>query len=427
MSEPPRRWRLSWLWLTILGLALVVILIVLWMGRRGDLDAVEARGRTMGVESTWASAGAAVSAQPVVDAWKRLHQLATSLKSYGDSGSVYGNVVKPGVPLPAELVRHHAALPAARLAELDTLCDGLPADGVSVLIEFDFLTPLERISTGRQLSRLMSERTALAAPDEAVRLLRRHLTIITAEPPRTLIQGLVAVSCLAMWQQSLACHLADAGLDRPAVADLADRARIWLDAAMDDTWCGEYRFVYTSVLQIAAGDPRYDSGMLPQLGLPDWLDGHGLHRPLIRLVRRSVLELDLDMVAAWRSSRDAAARLAAMRAIDARIAALPGWDPQARMLRAVAPAAPLLCMSWIKADTGLRVLAAELRGEAWPLDPSDPGGGRVRRIERDGRLIGYYLLDRNGTDDGGRSGQDACVSLYGELGTPLGSDPVKPR
>ncbi len=47
MSDPPRRWRLSWLGLAALGLVLAVVLFVLWMGSRRDLDAVEARGRAM--------------------------------------------------------------------------------------------------------------------------------------------------------------------------------------------------------------------------------------------------------------------------------------------------------------------------------------------------------------------------------------------
>lgn len=427
MSEPLRRWRMSCLGLTALILMLASILGVLWMSGRGDLDAVEARGRAMGVEPTWAAAGATVSPQPVLDAWKRLHQLANSLKSYSDSGSVSGNQVRPGVPLPPELLLHHAALPAARLAELDALCDGLTADSVIVVLDADFLTPFDTLTSGRQLSRLLSERTALATPGEAVPLMRRHLATITAERPRTLIQGLVAISRLALWQQAASYHLGNAALDREAVAVLADQARLWLDSGIDGAWCGEYRFMHTSATQIAAGDPRYASGLLPQFGMPGWLDGYGLHRPLMRLARGSVLDFDLDVIVAWRSSPDPAARLAAMNALDARRAAMPVWSPRGRLLRSLAPAAALVCSSWAKSDTGLRILAAELRGTPWPIDPTDPAGGLARRIERDGHLIGYYLLSGNGTDEGGRNGKDMCVSLYDELGSPLGSDPVKPR
>jgi hypothetical protein len=425
MSDPPRRWRLSWLGVAAVGLVLAVFLAVLWMTSRGDLDAVEARGRAMGIEPTWAAAGATVSAQPVLDAWKRLHQLATSLKSYADSGSTYGTVVKPGVPLSVELIRHHAALPAAQLAELDALCDGFTPDSVTDRLDFDILSPMDTLTSGRLLSRLMSERTALARPEDAATLLRRHLAAITAERPRTLIQGLVANSRLAIWQQAATYHLASSGLERETVAALADQARLWLDVRSEDMWCGEYRFMHTTAIQIAAGDPRYARGLLPQLGAPDWLDGHGLHRPLMRLARRSVLDFSLDVITAWRSHPDPAARLVAMQAMDAEVAALPAWNPRCRLLRTLAPATALVSTSWAKTDTGLRVLAAELRGTPWPVDPTDPAGGRVRRIERDGQLIGYYLLNSNGIDDGGRIGTDACVSLYEPLGNPKASDPVK--
>lgn len=426
MPPAPRRWFMSWLALAILAVVLVGGLAVLWMGGRGDLEAVEARGRAMGVPPTWTEAGAVLSPKPVRDAWSRLHQLATSLHSYQDTHSGQGNQARPGMPLSPELRKHHAVLDAVRLAELDALCAGLPGDGVSTLVESDFLTALPLVQAGRELTRLMAERTALATPDQVVALARLHLAAITAEQPRTLIQVLVANSRLAYWQQAASCRLGDAELDRAALADAAAQARAWLDAAMDAAWCGEYRFVRTTALAIAAGDPRYATGLLPEFGFPAWLDGHGLHRPLMRLARRSVLEADLDMIAAWRSSTTPAARLAAMHALTSRLTTAPAWDLRARVAMTLVPAGELVCTSWAKTDVGLRVLEAELRGTPWPLDPTDPAGGMVHRVERGGRLIGYYLLGRNGGDDGGVPGRDDCVSLYEPLGSPKAADPVPP-
>lgn len=82
--------------------------------------------------------------------------------------------------------------------------------------------------------------------------------------------------------------------------------------------------------------------------------------------------------------------------------------------------------SWVRNDASLRVLAAELRGKGWPLDPTDPTGGTVRRIERGGRLIGFCLLGKNGTYDGMRPFKDDCFSLYEPLGTERASDPWIP-
>lgn len=403
--------------------ALAVLAAVLWMGSRSDLDAVEARGTAIGVPATWTAAGVAPSSRPVLSDWQRLHQLAAANLAYADSPGVLGSPLRACLPPPPELARHHAGLPAAALAEIDDLCAGLRPDAVTTNLDVDMLSPMPLLSEGRHLSRLMQERTALADPPAAQRLLGLHLAAITAEHPRTLIGALVAFSRLALWQTSAIGRLRDPGLDRSALADQADATRRWLAAGMDSAWCGEYRFMRTTAEQIAAGDPRYATGLLPQFDLPNWLDGHGLHRPLVRLVRRDLLELSLDNIAAWRSAPDAAGRLAALRAIEARVAGMPRWTPSGRALQTLAPATATVCGAWAKADAGLALLAAELRGTAWPQDPTDPAGGPIRRIERDGRLIGYYLLGRNGADDGGRPDKDLCTALYEPLGKTRAADP----
>ncbi|MBN8527459.1 MAG: hypothetical protein J0M02_19165, partial [Planctomycetes bacterium] len=100
--------------------------------------------------------------------------------------------------------------------------------------------------------------------------------------------------------------------------------------------------------------------------------------------------------------------------------------PSGRALQTLAPAGTTVCGAWAKADASLALLAAELRGTTWPQDPTDPAGGTIRRIEREGRLIGYYLLGRNGTDDGGRPDKDLCTALYEPLGKIRASDPWQP-
>ena len=70
------------------------------------------------------------------------------------------------------------------------------------------------------------------------------------------------------------------------------------------------------------------------------------------------------------------------------------------------------------------MLAAELRATAWPIDQLDPAGKPVRRVERDGRLIGAYSVGADGVDDEGHAQTDRCWPLYAPLGTPKAGDPL---
>ncbi len=61
------------------------------------------------------------------------------------------------------------------------------------------------------------------------------------------------------------------------------------------------------------------------------------------------------------------------------------------------------------------LLAAELDGDPWPVDPFDPASRPLRRVERDGRVIGAYSVGDNGVDDGGSAKLDWIFDLYGEV------------
>jgi hypothetical protein len=67
------------------------------------------------------------------------------------------------------------------------------------------------------------------------------------------------------------------------------------------------------------------------------------------------------------------------------------------------------------------LVLAELRGTPWPRDWFDPSGSPIRRIERDGRLIGAYSIGDDGVDGGGSRSGDICWPLYEMLGSPLAS------
>ena len=80
-------------------------------------------------------------------------------------------------------------------------------------------------------------------------------------------------------------------------------------------------------------------------------------------------------------------------------------------------------MEHLKTTLNLRLLSADLAGTAWPVDPDDPAGVILRKIHRDGRLIGAYSVGPDGRDDGGDTRNDWCFALREQLGSPKASDP----
>jgi hypothetical protein len=78
----------------------------------------------------------------------------------------------------------------------------------------------------------------------------------------------------------------------------------------------------------------------------------------------------------------------------------------------------------LRCTTGLRLLAADLTGTPWPVDPGDPAGTPLRPITRDGVIIGAYGFGEDGLDGSGARNTDWCWPLRARLGYPKASDPL---
>lgn len=422
-----RSWRLPWyLWLA--GIAVCLLgLGAWWLSSDRDLLAFDAKARAAGVLPTWAEVGLTASPPARIARWNRLMQLAESVKSYQ-----YSCDWRPraGEANPPELVGHHNALPTSDLAELLTLCDELTPGVILRQTTISYDTNLDDLAPIRLLCRLLAERIALASDVEVACESQRLLTAAAAQQTTSLIGVLVRHSCLAIWQSAVARRLDSPGIDRERLAGDADRARLLLAADLATCLDGEVRFCRDLLQRLQNGEPKVVMEFEGYLDLPRWLHGMGLGRTWARMGRRQVLDLLLDSAVAWNGAVDFPARTKALGVVQHRIEALPEWQPAARLTQIMIPAVGLIHESWIKADTGLRIIAAELRHTAWPIDPMDPTAKPVRRIERNGRLIGYYLVGRNGVDDGGRvsggsSSNDVCTALYERLGSQMAADPPK--
>jgi hypothetical protein len=61
----------------------------------------------------------------------------------------------------------------------------------------------------------------------------------------------------------------------------------------------------------------------------------------------------------------------------------------------------------------LSLIKAQLLNQPWPIDPFDPAGGRLRRVEHDGKLLGAYSYNINEKDDHGVTPNDLYFPIHG--------------
>jgi hypothetical protein len=151
------------------------------------------------------------------------------------------------------------------------------------------------------------------------------------------------------------------------------------------------------------------SGFGPRLGL--------------RLVRERLLRLKLAWILESRSCRPGFERHAvAARLMTAAIAKPPAFidsntDFSWGSWWGILPDPRRTEQDCTAATIRLKLLAAEISGHEWPIDPYSRSGERLRRIERDGVLIGGYSIGPDERDAGGGRG-DIALALYGHSGLP---------
>lgn len=421
-------WRPTWkVWLALAAIA-IALTGTLWYLSDADLAAIDRRAAAMGVPTTWPAFGLVRSDAARIAEWKRLEVLAAAVASYVDAhpaNSGQPQAPQPGEPAAPELVAHHASLPGRELAALLELSDRLTDRPLVLHTSFDISMDLTEVDASRRICRLFEERVALAEPLQVADETERMIRLATVHQPMSLIHGLVAISECAMWSRAAARRLHEPGVDRQRLGRQAEHGRRWLATAMPQTWRGEFVFIRTMLHDAVRGADGSPAEYISSAFLNPRLARLGLGRPFVRLTRSSALSLALDQLAGIGGPDDHRHRLDALHRFRS---FTPGWL-QAHFHRPAAELLDALMMTasaWAKADIGLAVVQAEAHGTAWPIDPMDPTGHPIRRIERDGRLIGYYFVGTNGIDDGASMyhPRDDCVALYERLGNPRASDPL---
>lgn len=414
MSEVPpgrsavlRGWRL--LGLFALGLAILVTGVVAWWWfDEGDLDAVRARARLDGRAASWDELGLVTADEARLACWRRILVLSKEFKLYQmvAIGKTALPPFKAFAPVPDEMRTHHAAFDATRLAELLALIDQLGDRPLVLRRELTFATPMPEIDAVRGLIRLLAERAALGDVAEAARQCRRAFALCRGFQAQSLIQHLVQISITEIALGMVVARLPDLRKADPALAEDVLATTQGLPDALMPALQGEF------LCALATCRKRtFDDG---------GLGGGSWYMPLaIRVGRRELLDSQLEAMREF-ARHDLLGDLAWANANDAALRKAKGMFPSPSLLlrNAFSPVYGMVIEMSGRAALRGRLVAAELRGEPWPVDSFDPRGATLRPFTRDGVLVGAYSVAKDGVDDGGDAKKDRYFPLYGPHEAP---------
>jgi hypothetical protein len=127
--------------------------------------------------------------------------------------------------------------------------------------------------------------------------------------------------------------------------------------------------------------------------------------------------MHLDWIANARTQSSPSDLISYGQTVEADIDHLRWWWPSEALAKALCGNGDYFFQMTGETQVRLRLLAAELRGQPWPIDPYDPTGRPLRRFERDGQLMGAYTVHKDGIDGSGKRG-DRYYALYGPLEPP---------
>lgn len=407
--------RLSW-WQVLVLIAclfgIFVACLALWLRSDGDLAAVDARARSLGLPSGPADLVFADAAPDRVADWRRLLALGGSLAPWSDTEPGRTWVAQPGAVVPDTLRAHHAALPAAELAELDALLARL---GDAPIDSDRNLAPGAQrldVTALRRLMRLLCERIALAAPDRLPAELAAAAALVPLREPPGLLRLMVAATLAEQWAAAAMLRAADLGAARPQAAELATRLAAIPVAALAPAWRNDLAALRGFA---ADADPDQVWRNLGRGGGTFSLDAWGFAIAL-RSGRARTIELMQDVAAAAGGDPlDLSRQLTAAR-LATQEAARPSWFRPGSLLPAMTlPVAEPVVAAVHAARLRLLLIAAELGGKPWPPDLFAADRAPLRRIERDGRLVGAYTVGPDGHDDGGTVPLDRRWPLYATL------------
>ncbi len=422
------KWLTRWkaLGLSVLGMVLISVALFSWYYySTADLVRVRAEAKALGIPTTWAETGIVVSSPEVIEIYKRIGVLSASLKDY-DSLAPLGKVgagkavrLKPYLPIPQATVDHHASLDPLIIAEYLDLIDRLPREPVALTGERNLKTLYPQIGWARQIVRYQGERILLAAPDQVAREVDRALHYLESQGCHSWSEFLMNASHIENILGQTAERFAEIKSRMPELADRLDRLADSMSTMQIKCFVGE--IVITNAVieqtdQIAAG---WTGSLLSVCGRFTSAWQQIFFGPMVRAGRETLLRHEIEWIQILQRHPSPTELLSSAKRIRDEGKKLSSWMPNEALTKMIISAPPIIFEQTLQCQLRLRLMAAELRGQPWPIDPYDPSGKPLRPFLRDGKLMGAYSVSEDGIDNGGDKRKDRYFPLYGPLEAPV--------
>ena len=379
--------------LSVLGLGGMVVATVFWFFSDGDLRRIEREMASAGLPTTWQELGVKRTDADRVKIYERVTALARVVKPWRPKQG--SSALHPGEPVPIELKTWHEQMPSTELAELLRLIDALPAEQPFLIEDYSVPANTPWIGKGNEVLRLLGQRVALAAeqdvPVEARRLL--HLLNVIPRIP-TNMGSLIDSSFLSFAARFLAIRLPAIRGDSGLAEGLESLVRR-LESLREQQEVGSLIVKISDFRSVQQGRAFSREGLEYRFTRERNLQGHFAWILQSRACQPGFARIDL------------AKRMlgAAKTTFNFAFGNLNLHDSTSTE------------HSVLKARLTAEVMATEIRGIPWPVDPYARDGARLRRLERNGVLIGAYSIGRDGVDDHGGKDDDG-FALYGPLKVP---------
>lgn len=408
---PPKSWWHGWRGLGLIVLVLLFFTVGVgtwWWNDDSDLAEVRALAEANNIAIEWRDDPNRTLDEQRLGIWHRIVALEKRLPAYANKKPSGSPLYKSFAPIPEEMRAFHASLDTKALADLSVALEELGDQPLILHAEIDFHTKMEELSTYRNLMKLLRERAALADSTGASRLCREQITLCRGFADDSALLHAVRVSLVNSALDSITERLGEFKATDPHLAEAILTTTEPLPSDLSRALTGEFRCCY----QLCAQRTFQMKGW-------GWIT-----RPLVKIGRRSLLETHIRGIVETRSGA-LDPPMAWARAQEAQLAVARSGIPTPTLILGgvLNPAYSTVISFTHEAVLKGRLIAAELKGEPWPIDVFDPARKPLRPVLRDGKIIGAYTVGKDGIDDGGDKKKDRYFPLYGPLEPPVSAGP----